>query len=82
MIVIRATLNNLRPLCLGIQLLPPAVSEHQEDLFFVHGDSLYHMNFMQLLQTSGFPTITTVNYENKVSAQIVVPRHFVLYLLY
>ena len=32
-IVIRATLNNLRPLCLGIQLLPPAVSEHQEVFF-------------------------------------------------
>ena len=80
-IVIRAALDNLRPLLLGIQLLPPAVSEHQE-VFFVYGDTLYQMSFMQL-QTSGFQTITTVDCENKVAAQIVVPSHFVpCYIFY
>ena len=53
--------------------------------FFVPGDTLYQMSFMQL-QTSGFETITTVDCENKVGAQIVVPSHFVpcynLYPLY
>ena len=60
----------------------PSSSFRASGSFFVYGDTLYHMSFMQL-QTSGFQTITTVACENKVGAQIVVPSHFVpCYIFY